>query len=783
MQHNNQDKESPKDKALRQLQEAEEKRAELRFKRGFFELENDRFDILINTEFKEKLADYFSNQRSEDEINTIESVLDKLFEQIDNSKYSSGIHDILDRVCHNCQKGYNLRLFQYLVEKYIQLLDESDANTLISENLCNFLSHACGMYVRSSRWVDFEKLINVLWKVRNLNFQTPDGRKKPFQDIFNAIATKDVIEKILQFHNVGNKEEKKLASHAMRYLGEDALVFLLNRLVFSKTKAERFLLIDLIASLGEEIIDPIQKFMDVDLPWYAVRNLIILISEIGNPDFYHMVEGFLIHPDIRVQQQVVACIVKLGGENLEKRLMQALPVVEDEIKLKLVMQLGDYHSEEIANGLLDIIYKREMVNEAIRDELLYKICITLRSFPYTKVINLLKHLQKERVEQGHGKDKLAIATQETINRLEPQVRHLAKLEKTDAPDVDFDAIVAETIGDEDANVVKFLEDIEELLQVGNLEKATAIMYKKIIDTARAKQFTTAETLRDKLLEINPDALQDVIRAAEIIEEEKSSPTTSVQAEIWDDLYARLSTDEYDAFLSLLRTENYKKDERIVGTDEIDPCLYFLSSGAVRLSCLCGQHETFLKRLKPGEVLGVGPFFSASVWTVNLTALQKTSLQVLRRQDFMKMEKLLPDLEEKLLEFCSKKDIIPDLIKMSGRDRRDCARYPVNITVNHVLLDPYGDSSGRRVFHGEMIDISRGGLSFSIRISKKENAHLLLGRQIISEIKLKNKEVLKCFGLIVGVNYQHEIVKEYSVHVKFYSELGQHQVSNVVNLVM
>ena len=120
--------------------------------------------------------------------------------------------------------------------------------------------------------------------------------------------------------------------------------------------------------------------------------------------------------------------------------------------------------------------------------------------------------------------------------------------------------------------------------------------------------------------------------------------------------------------------------------------------------------------------------------------------------------------------------------MSGRDRRDSARYQVNVTVNNVLLDPYGGSSGRRVFQGEMLDISRGGLSFSIRISKKENAHLLLGRQIISEIKHKGKEVFKAFGLIVGVNFQHEIVKEYSVHVKFYTELEQHQITNVVNLV-
>ena len=781
MTRNTESTENPKDRALRLLQEAEKKRANIRFEKGLLDLDNSRFEILQNKEFRDRLSSYIVENHTPEENDKTSIYIDKLFEQILDKKNEEICHLILDEVGKQCLKEYNLRLIQVITAKYILLLKESDSNTYISENLCTFLAHSCELFVRSSRWQNFDDLITVMWKIRNLNFKTSDGAGKPFKTFFIQAAAKDVIEKILQFHNSGTKEDKILASKSMRYLGEEALLFLLNRLVFSKTKQERFLLIELISSIGEDIINPIHKYMEVDLPWYAVRNLIILIGEIGHPDYYPMVEGYLVHPDSRVQQQVVACIIKLGGNNLEKRLMQALPVVNDEIKLKLVMQLGEYDSEEIANGLIDIIHKRESISEAIREELLYKICISLRSYPYTKVANLLKHLLKETSSYSSEGEKLAIALQETINILEPQIRHKVKSAKTESDTLNFDPS-ADLESAPSVDIEEFLDDIDHLLQSGNLEKATALMYKRIIDLARMKDFNSAEMLRDRLLEINPDALQDVIRAAEIIEEEKNSPTTSVQVEIWDSLYKRLSNDEYDALLSLLRSENYKKDEKIICHGEIDPCLFFLNYGAVRLSCICGQHETFLKRLKPGEVLGVGPFFSASVWTVNLTALQRTTMQVLRRDDFRKIEKQLPDFEEKLHEFCTRKDIIPDLIKMSGRDRRDCARYPVNITVNNILLDPYGGSTGRRVFQGEMLDISRGGLSFSIRITKKENAHLLLGRQIISEINQKGSEVLKTFGLIVGVNYQHEIVKEFSVHVKFYTELEQHQISKVVNLI-
>jgi len=47
--------------------------------------------------------------------------------------------------------------------------------------------------------------------------------------------------------------------------------------------------------------------------------------------------------------------------------------------------------------------------------------------------------------------------------------------------------------------------------------------------------------------------------------------------------------------------------------------------------------------------------------------------------------------------------------------------------------------------------------------------------------MKNSTILKCFGVIVSVRYLHEIAKEFSVHVKFYSELEQKQITEVVRL--
>jgi len=121
------------------------------------------------------------------------------------------------------------------------------------------------------------------------------------------------------------------------------------------------------------------------------------------------------------------------------------------------------------------------------------------------------------------------------------------------------------------------------------------------------------------------------------------------------------------------------------------------------------------------------------------------------------------------------------LRMTGSDRREYARYPNSVIINNMVLDPYGNK-GQRLIKGEMIDISRGGLSFSIRISKRGSAKLLLGRQIVSEILLGSGNTLKCFGVVVGVKFPEITNYEFSVHVKFYSAIDQADVVRVSKLM-
>lgn len=516
----------------------------------------------------------------------------------------------------------------------------------------------------------------------------------------------------------------------------------------------------------------LKEYLKKDLPWYGTRNIILMITAINDPDLIPLTLPCLEHKDIRVQQQVIDCIREVAGEKKKDYLLSALPLVSDELKDQLVVQLGQLGGEDTSEVFLDLLADRESFAPHIRDELLKKIVINLRLCHSVRAVNLLNMLIEERKEiYDPNSDSVVEIAQQTLHFLNSRFGR-DEVEETEEI-VEEEEIEEEVIFDQDPlsknrakrNLHRVNEEVTVLLGKGKVSEASLLLYEKSIEAAKEKDFDSAEMLRDRILEVDPNALTEVIRAGELIEEERSSAISSHHLSIWQDLYDALTTEEFNGLYYILDEKDYHPGDVIVEQGKSLSNLYFINSGQVRLSCQRGREEIFLKRVNPGEIIGASPFFNVSVWTVTLTALTKAQVHILEREKFLELLEQFPGLESCLHDYCTRLDTVPELIKMSGADRREAARYPMSLLVKHTLLDQYGNP-GKRSFKGELADISTGGLSFFIRISRKENARLLLGRGLRTSITLGQGEVVNCYGQIVAVRFQQYVESDYSVHVQF-----------------
>ena len=313
---------------------------------------------------------------------------------------------------------------------------------------------------------------------------------------------------------------------------------------------------------------------------------------------------------------------------------------------------------------------------------------------------------------------------------------------------------------------------------GDTDAAVKLLFKMIVQSAREKNFTKAEQLRERMLEVDPMALDEIISSAEIIEEGKSQSLDPIHMQIWSKLYDRLDTEEKNELFYSMQDSILGVNKTVFSQGELDTNLYFINQGQLKMIYQDKAGDVLLYTIGPGQLAGQENFFSNTVCTTSLISLSNINIKYLTKDALLKWKKELPTLEQKLSDFCAGFPNATALLKSKKMDRRTLKRVKLSGKGQIQLLNRSGEPIGKS-FKGELSDISVGGLSFEIRISKEETARLLLGRRISIAFNISKRlpsQMIVRSGMIVGV-YPFPF-EDYSIHVKFDKMLDE----SVINAV-
>lgn len=639
----------------------------------------------------------------------------------------------------------------------------------------------------------------IVWLLKNENLAEAEDalttlNKILVEDPYCSAAKKAMINKtlkkcatdenlkVLTTGYLRTKNQKELYLRLLVALQPDSVFYLLDLVAESDDKAERATLVNMISGFGSAAIGALESCLKSKPNWAVVRNIIYIIGQIGGPENYRLIEQYHGYNDERVQLETVSTTIKLGGEDKRKRLINALLVVNERLKLhilRLILEDGD-QDEELYDALKKLISQRATFSFSVGTELLASIITAVKMFPLQETVNLLEVMKKD-YAKGVGGAQVILIIDEAISSIRPKIRHGKKsLKGNDEYKVEFDYDPEETQAA--TSVMHGIEvNILKHLRMGDKKGATIYIYEQAIAATNLGNFAIAEKLRDRLLEVNPLALTEVVKLGEVIDGQRTVSITPHHIDIWQDLYERMTTKQFNALYYNCFQENYTKGDIIVNNGEIDNCLYFLNSGTISLSCESSGNEIFLKKINPGEILGAEHFFSASVWTVSLTALSAVQVNVLDQEKWKKVLKEAPELEEKLEIFCQRYEKIADLVRMSGDDRRMDSRHPLKMSTRHILLDPFGQKS-KRSFRGDLIDLSRGGIAFTIKLANLKTAKTLLGRQILSYLEVGGTIYPEYAGLVVGVRVYDALNQTYSIHVKLAQSIDEADYKSILKSV-
>jgi CRP-like cAMP-binding protein len=313
--------------------------------------------------------------------------------------------------------------------------------------------------------------------------------------------------------------------------------------------------------------------------------------------------------------------------------------------------------------------------------------------------------------------------------------------------------------------------VDQLVQNKDTGSAAKLLFEMIVKYAGEKDFEKAEALRDKLMEVEPMALNDIIKSGEIIEEEKSKSIDQNHMKLWSGLYKNMTPEESSTLFFAMKSVQYGPGHRIFKKGDHDSRLYFINKGQVKLVFYQGDKEILIKELKPGDMLGEDAFFSLSLSTMTAITLSAVELNYLEKEILSRWELKSYGIEPKLHDYYLRIKRADDAIDTKGSQQRIHERVAISGKVRVQFMDSSGIPVGESII-GALSDISEGGMSFYLNIKKEKITKLFIEPRLNLKFSLMIGGLPQRFDLNGAMVAAIPHYYDYSIHVKFDNRLDK-----------
>lgn len=779
------------EKAKSIMEAGEKARLGRRVQSGVKSLMQGNKEVLKSEEFNVHLPFVLQKMEAEGLKKEVLAVLEKLAKN-----FLEGDAETKARVIRSLsQVGENLAMedrwdsLKRIAEPLLYWLKHSDDGDFVYEKVSRVLQSLMGYSWTSGDLKQGDAILSVFYQIRSGTAHKSQAVRTIIERTQDKNLDRSLLAHLLQ-ECLATPTDETL-SRRLILQGPIASRFLVESLIRADRTEDRIKIIDLL-TYGEQFLQPILvEKLGEPMPWYGKRNLLKLLAETGGVEHIDSVYRFLQHDDLRVQREAFACLYKISGKKRKKALLHALSEASETMKLQIVRALIPFADAEVARGLSQLLEEHKYYSVEFRDTLLSNVCLAIARCPYPdseKVLLNFLEMQGKRDYKKIG-DKVWQAAKEALKQVENSQLGERQL-KAKASQLRKSAISQAGTSQKSAPAKRSItglpeeKSIRKLLAAEDNDSAKGMILDLITKVSRMRRFTQAEQLREWLIDIDSMALTDIIKAAEIIEEEKHAAVDRNHLEIWSGLFDVLSTEEFSTFYHGLEHRRYANEEIVIKKGAKQTCLFFINSGRVKLFYNERDTEILIRTLQKGQILGVGTFFEASFWTLSAAALGQAEISTLSLDKLREWHDDFPALESKLRDFCNRFESVNAIFKNSNKDRREFKRHKASSQrISITLLDRNGKSTGVSG-KGELFDFSRGGASFFMRISKRDNARLLLGRSIKLMLSVEGTAgaPVSFIGDIVAVRAHHAMEYEYSVHIEFNTPLNSSEIQNVLRLI-
>lgn len=204
-----------------------------------------------------------------------------------------------------------------------------------------------------------------------------DDVKKINNIMISQLASWKNLQDMMDDIDTPESAREQDARQFLNALGNAALNTLLDQLRTTADSDIRVRIMHLLRSVRDKALPLIMIRLKKDEPWYFMRNLAYMMGQIGDDQSAESLAPLLRHDNVKVRQEALKSIQRIGGRQKAKLLLSALFHVRDDFKINLVEALGQARAVEAVERLILLLRDRPLRISATRITLEEKICVAL----------------------------------------------------------------------------------------------------------------------------------------------------------------------------------------------------------------------------------------------------------------------------------------------------------------------------------------------------------------------------------------------------------------------
>ena len=243
--------------------------------------------------------------------------------------------------------------YRILVRKcrvLLQALDHvsvgDDYRTVASE-----LERALPELLRQGDHAVAEQIVALLSRHRDADSARSEAQRETAAAILGRFYQDHNLRQHVRDALTTSHQETDSLVRLLRLGGAAAAPVLVTLLSDETSRPIRQRVLRLLAAMGESTVEELTRHLD-DERWYVLRNLVLILGEVGDDTRAPDLEAAIHHPDSRVRYETVGALLKISGPVARSLLAVALEDEDEAVQLAALHALGHLNAQEVVPQIL-----------------------------------------------------------------------------------------------------------------------------------------------------------------------------------------------------------------------------------------------------------------------------------------------------------------------------------------------------------------------------------------------------------------------------------------------